>query len=482
MTGNSSFPTFRDMILIEDDPALFAVTCERTGIPYWALIRNVVFRAMMSDFFYDAPIPPAGASRRVSAKAIVTLAKGTAHNIRSRASVPDGICIMASGMGLQIRNGRWFNRLCDHFALAAPAETLVIEEGFRWNWPFPRVFEQVAFHAPYQVAGELSGRVLARSSHRKKAAEIIAIAARRAKEQIGWSPPQSRIAQIEKTLARRAAAAPFMYSMYRQMLRATGAKLLLKEEGCYSRSAVTVAAARSLGIHVAEYQHGMISSGHDSYNFAPAAIANEALRRCLPDTLLCYGDWWAEQVNAPVEKISIGNPHREDVLTHISQPARKETFLVIGNGIETQRYMGLAVKLAEGLGGTGVKVVFRPHPFERASVAETAHLYPTVEIDTRADIYQSLADARFVISEVSTALFEAVGLADCIFVWDTPKSRSGLPNHPFIDVADAEDIIRRVCGNDVSGNKCDEDAIWAKNWRENYRSFLTRQGVAVHGR
>lgn len=475
-------PTLGDMLFVEDTPCLAAITCEKTGIPLWALIRNAFLREIMSDLLYETSVNAAGAqSRRTGIKAAGTLARGARRNLINRKAFRGDICIMASGSRLVREENRWFNPLCDHFALASPANSVVIEERFGWDWPFPRRFERVLLHAPYQAAGELAGRLNVRRRHRVDARKVVEIVVGRAEDGFGWNPGEARITALANRLAVLTAAVPFMHATYTCLLGGLGARLLLKEEACYGRSAAAVAAARDLGVHVAEYQHGSISSGHDAYNFAAAIGASPVFRRCLPHTFLGYGRWWCDVINAPIDKRVVGNPHREAVLRALPRQAERKEILVLGDGIDTNLYVELVKRLKASSAQSGLTPVFRPHPFERAAVEANVELRSAIEIDTRSDIYQSLSHARAVISEVSTVLFEAIGLVDKILVWDTPKSRFSLPEHPFRRVLTADDILAAL-GNDMDGHPSSSpQAFWAEDWRETYRSFLAEKGIPATG-
>jgi hypothetical protein len=71
-----------------------------------------------------------------------------------------------------------------------------------------------------------------------------------------------------------------------------------------------------------------------------------------------------------------------------------------------------------------------PHPFEREKV-KSLILPDGVRLDSHADIYSSLKESSVVISELSTGLFEAVGLVDKVLLWETDKSRFAFPEIPF---------------------------------------------------
>ena len=72
-----------------------------------------------------------------------------------------------------------------------------------------------------------------------------------------------------------------------------------------------IVAAKEMGIRTAEYQHGAVSRGHDAYNVAPGQGSSPEYQKVLPEFFLGYGRWWNEQINVPVTKVAVGNPHRD---------------------------------------------------------------------------------------------------------------------------------------------------------------------------
>jgi hypothetical protein len=121
-----------------------------------------------------------------------------------------------------------------------------------------------------------------------------------------------------------------------------------------------------------------------------------------------------------------------------------------------------------------LRVVFRPHPLERARVlASNPKGIGAVHVDSHADIYESFASAAALVSETSTGLFEAVGLVDRIFALETPRGRFSMPRHPFETCAGAEDMAARLSDRSAAVPDAAEVArIWAPDWRSNYRAFL----------
>lgn len=128
-----------------------------------------------------------------------------------------------------------------------------------------------------------------------------------------------------------------------------------------------------------------------------------------------------------------------------------------------------------------MQVVFRPHPLERALVEceNAGGGNELVRIDLNPDIYRSFSTAHAVVSEVSTGLFEAVGLADRIFMLNTAKSRFCYPEHPFETIANVDEIVERLYAP-AAGGVIFSDKIWAPDWQRNYLKFL-KSAQEVHG-
>ena len=474
--------TLQDLLVVEDDPTILAFSCAETGIPVWTQIRIVLLRMIMSDLLYGTNLNATTAARAPARRAIGTLSRSIVHNTQSRVSGRSrgDVCLVATGIGNQPVDGKWLNRLSDQFALACHSNTTTLEGHFEWNWPFPRHNERVIFHAPLQAFTAVAGRLRLREAHAQQADALVDIVLARAERLLEWRPGASRARELRTRLSRRIAAMPYQYRAYQALLNRVQPRILIVEEACYGNTATLIAAARRRGIVTAEYQHGAVSSGHDAYNFAPAVRESAAYQQTLPHNFLGYGTWWNEQFNAPLTKIVIGNPNREAALARaeISGGSRCD-LLILSDGIEFDLYLELAKQIAPVAARSGLNVVLRAHPLERSVVAARyGDRVDEVTLDKNANLYTSLRSAHVVVSEVSTGLFEAVGLADKLFVWNTPKARFGYPRHPFQTFSSAA-MLAELLASDSAGRlpASDLEAIWAPSWRTNYLGFLEAHGV-----
>lgn len=472
--------TLNEILEIEDSAELLAICCPDTGIPLWTSIRHACLVLIMGDLLYGSPVEKMEGALRAGSrlKAATAISKSFVHNaIRLRSINQEySVALMATGARLLNREGRYFNSLSDYFVTSAPDQTLVIEDLFGWKWPFPRHHNNVLIHSPLRVEGELKGRLRA-GRYRELSRTLVELVSHRAKNLLDWNIGEERCQWLEKRCAKGAASLLPRYQTYQSIFKKTGARLLIKEEACYggADNAAAILAARHLGMASAEYQHGAVSSGNIAYNFARAVSASRAYRKILPDYFLAYGSWWGEQISAPVKIISIGNPHRTEALgVGTSANSHRGNILILGDGIETTTYLAFCERLSIKL-GSAFEVVFRPHPLERAGVwaRHIDGFLGKVRVDANQDIYSSLQDAEAVVSEVSTGLFEAIGLVPKVFIWDTPKARFGYPVHPFHKFTDDTELARLILDENAGRISTQQkESIWAPNWQRNYLDFI----------
>lgn len=462
-----------DLLELENDASFLEFRCPETGVLLWPLVRMPFFRFIISDLFYDPSM--VSLKNRNFNGMLSTAGRVIFHNARHWRHAKGRILIIASGAGHFLKMGRWFNRLSDYFAFVVERETVVMEDLFNWFLPYPRHNQRAIYSTPMLLLNALAGRILVRSHHIKLSKKLINYAKTRANKLLKWDLDGKRSTYMQESLARKIAAIPIIRHNYIQLLKHTGAKVVIKEEGCYGYTAVFNATARELGLVTAEYQHGGISSGHYAYNLAPALVESETYRHTLPDYFLGYGQWWNDQINIPITKLAIGNPHRSERIVKLQGKAcSKSDILILGDGFETEMYLGFTKELARII-GNGLRVVFRPHPSERSKIQSESGrgIDRTIHIDRNTDIYDSFSTARIVVSEASTGLFEALGIVERILIRNTGKTRFFFPKHPFetfVDVADLSEKVKDCSVGRIALQNIYQ--IWAPNWRSNYLTFL----------
>lgn len=473
--------TLQDLLDVENDGFFAGCVCPSTGILVWPTIRNTFFRMIMSDWLYSSQ-PLIDTSRKTAMADIAKVAVRAALHNFTHAPLRSSVMILATGAGLFEQDDFSRNRYTRYFSQALGGDAWSIEGIFDYEWPLPREGGRLSFSLPGLAAIALFSQIAVTEAVRRIAEEVVEQATFRANSLLGWRLDDARRKWLVNSCACQVAGYPLKKKWHMRWLERVKPRLLLVEEGCYGHMAVVNATAREYGVGVAEFQHGLVTGGHDVYNVAPVLERSDAYRRTLPEYFLGYGAWWNRQFNAPTQKVVVGNPHRTALLDcHSSVKKEQGMILVLGEGIETNSYMDFCRKLA-GLLPSYFNVVFRPHPMERSRVfASTAGAGQGFHIDHEPDIYPSLARAEVVVAEVTTGLFEAVGLTPRIFVWNTDKSRFSLPNHPFAGFDTVTDLARMIQGDSdagvVSGGAPEE--IWASDWQGRFRGFIN--GVFERG-
>jgi hypothetical protein len=459
-----------DYLRLEDDLAFVEASCPSTGILAWPAIRLDVLRTLLGDRLYSTASPAEVGPRRSIPRTVSAALGATVWNATHPPRRAD-VLLLAAGTRLYRVDGRWHDRLVDDFAGVLGARAWTLENSFpglrsmraRWN---RRVGSLVVDRAGIALAL----RVIPRRAQRRVMSDLLDIVDARGRDLLGWELGDRRKAALVERGASRLASYPLKARLYTRIFRQIKPRLALVQEGCYGYMAVFDAVARDHGILVAEFQHGMVTRSHDAYNVAPTLAESEAYRRTQPHAFLGYGDWWLGQFSAPVaERIAIGSPHRTAILRQWSPRPDRRSILVLGDGFETDAHIAFAERVANLAPGSS-RVVFRPHPLEAHRVQGRGL---RVEVDGESDLYSSFANSQAVVAESSTALFEAVGLVQRVFAWDTPKSRFYLGSHPFESALDPADLVARLSGPGPS-DAPEGESLWADDWESRFRAFLER--------
>jgi hypothetical protein len=464
------------LLQIEDDEELIGISCPSTGLLVWPLVRVQVLRTIMSDWLFKS----ASLSSLSSNVSFINLAKKAAissiHNFGYRQDYERNVLIQSTGLGNYSRDGLIHDRLVGYFTEALPGQTLVYQDKPKDSFHQRYSFNPMLHKSPRNIINKLYSKLVIKNSHSTLARRVINRAAENAAAQFDYKFSSDRLKSLSNSLATHLAVLPYASETYANWFSKNRFKLLLKEDACYGGSAIPIIhAARLCGMVVAEYQHGAISKGHDAYNVSEILATSHSFKTILPDYLLTYGNWWSKQTNMPIQKISIGNPHLTESLKSLGSISLvRNQVLILGDGIETDLYFNLASDVLNIVNKQGMSVVFRPHPFERYKV-NSSTLPKGVQLDNNPDIYSSLKESSVVISELSTGLFEAVGLVDKVLLWKTDKSQFAFPEIPFDSFSTIDELKLILSDKDSLHAKSlsiTANELWEPNWKQNYLRFV----------
>jgi hypothetical protein len=276
----------------------------------WPAIRTEVFRLILGDRLFSTPLVDF-AQRRDRRSLVAGAVRAAVHN-RMHPAAPSEVLLLATGAGLLARGGTTFNRYVDYFADRLATRAWTVESLFGGRWPdLPRSNRRLSLLADHDLALAVRSRTAVRAIHRRLAGDLVALAALRGRDRLGWELGDARRERLIRVAARRIAAYPLTERFVKRLIRRIRPRLAIVEEGCYGHMAVFNATARAHGVDVAEFQHGMVTRSHDAYNVSPLLAGSAAYRATQPTSFLAYGAWWNDQLNAPVRHmVVICNPHR----------------------------------------------------------------------------------------------------------------------------------------------------------------------------
>lgn len=158
--------------------------------------------------------------------------------------------------------------------------------------------------------------------------------------------------------------------------------------------------AKKRNIPVVELQHGAINSGHVTYNFY-----KKMKLPSFPDYIFTFGQFEKDRI------IPVGYPELEKYLTIYKKERKfKKTILFISQGLE--QIAEYARIMAENLDAEKYQVVFQLHPkeyFDWKKKLSNYLFHPNIEVvgSFEHTVYESLAQADWVVGCYSTVLYEA---------------------------------------------------------------------------
>ena len=230
------------------------------------------------------------------------------------------------------------------------------------------------------------------------------------------------------------------------------------------------------GFKVIEVQHGFISKEHYAYNYPLSCIENNnhQCREYLPDYLLMFGKYWAENIRTTSKKIVVGYPYlnelSEKLIKNIS-PGGK-TILVVSQGTVTKHMVNVAKKLSRAF--SDYRIIFKLHPGEIPFKERYDSLksYSNIEIIGNYNIYELIARANIIIGYNSTTLFEALKFpGKRIFIVEN----NDIPNGIGYKFSNVEELIETIKDNSKGYPKANSEYFWVSNWEERFREFMKKE-------
>lgn len=436
-----------------------------TGLRLWPYVRWIAFCAAADRVLGLTPAFASDDVRglRQRAELVLRTALRGPLSVRRRFD----IAMVASSAGSFERDGCWFDRINDYFALEAPDRTLVLDRAINGRYRTPRVPPHVRCYDTFELRASIEAR-LRRPHDADLAAIDHLLAFVRARFPVALEG--ATIDQLRTQLLYWALRVPLLRDSFARFFDRVRPRLLVIEDSSYGAYAHVNTWARTAGVETAELQHGVISRSHLAYNYGDAARGDRELADSLPQHLLLYGELWRDEVRTTSDVVIAGCPHFAEARTTAS--AAPSNVLVISQGIVTDQLVRITAMLAARF--PDQRFVFRLHPGEVAFRERYAPLEPiaNVQIDSGGDLYTRLAAARVAIGHSSTALVEAAGTGVPVFVLDDPAARAIMPAGVGSWFRSVDELAPMLEAPPALAT--DVERFFATDWRERYRAFIAR--------
>ncbi|GAF86230.1 unnamed protein product, partial [marine sediment metagenome] len=223
-------------------------------------------------------------------------------------------------------------------------------------------------------------------------------------------------------------------------------------------------------------QHGFVSKEHYAYNYPQYCIDNNhhQCRDYLPDYLLMFGEYWAENIRIPSKKIVVGYPYLNEILNRLIEYIKPKTksILIVSQGTVTKSMVNIAKKLSRTF--TDYKIIFKLHPGEipfkeRYSLLKNLS---NIEIIGNYNIFELIAKNKIIIGYNSTTLVEALKFpGKRIFILEN----NDVPNEIGYKFTNVEELIEAIKDNSKGYPKAKPEYFWASNWEERFQEFMRNE-------
>lgn len=456
-----------ELLEIEADKRIAEIQTSE-GIPWWFFIRSYFLRFYLQKRIFNSNTIESG--RKYNIKGAKYFAKSLLHDVLHPHNEKNEIIFQVSSRPA-IKKEKYYNIYAEDYYNIYPNHTLIYENApVDWTWPFPRENENVKFYAFSYALANIKSKVIKRPSD--EIIDLVGLISDRVQDIFKVKISDSDKNKIVEVGLNNYYSYKIFSSWIIKECKKRKCKILIMDDGFLSERVWILLRARKEGIFTADLQHGAFEYGNLLYCYSPEFLKNCDMQKFCPDFFLSYGEWWHKQTNIPFKKkVVLGNPQRDLRLASIKKEKDKKLILFIGEAHNTDDYLDLAQKVAEKFVRKW-EVIFRPHPVERLYATQIEKKYSGVRIDYNHDLYQELEQAYAVISEMSTVLFEAIGLSKRIIVWRTQYSKNWMADNPFEEFESLDELYKLMqADNEVNYS---QEMFWNKDFSINYRRFVKK--------
>jgi hypothetical protein len=207
-------------------------------------------------------------------------------------------------------------------------------------------------------------------------------------------------------------------SLYRRVIKRIKPKMVVFSQSYGWEDLIE--ASKSLGVHTAELQHGIINPFHAGYSFEGA----NKTKKNYPDYVLTWGDYWNTVTELPIpseKAISVGFPYFNKKRELYSSIPKKNQILFISQYTIGEKLSKFAADLSL-IPDLGFEIVYKLHPQELSQWRESypwLAASPARVIDQpEAVLHELFAESTILVGVYSTAIYEGLAFGLQTFIVD----------------------------------------------------------------
>jgi hypothetical protein len=173
-----------------------------------------------------------------------------------------------------------------------------------------------------------------------------------------------------------------------------------------------IMACKKLKIPTGEIQHGYVGEFHMNYNYCNRLMVDDSFKSISPDYFLTLGDYWKRYINVPAKIVNIGTYKR-----YVKNPDKNENYILV---CVTSMQPDMLEELLECLSAriTGKEKIFlRMHPLVDIKQYEKSIQNTNVILANDLEIEYYLNICRYLITEGSTVIYEALTCGCVVFAY-----------------------------------------------------------------
>lgn len=464
-----------ELLVFEDEKKILDFKFSYNNLIMWPFIRYRVYQSALNQL--NNLQRCSSKSYELTFKSLVNLVTKSLIKSPFFSTKKDIVIFYNDGSNIKSEN-KYFNRLYGHFAELFKDDTLLIEN-FNENLFHhePNVFNNLKYEDLLNILVSLKSKVRynINSEDIKEANELI----RYLKEHFPYKFSDEFYLELKDEILKLSVKIRYYYYYYKKLFLKISPKIVFFECGCYGERAYAIKIANEMGIQTAEFQHGLVSLNHTTYNYGTAIFNSREYQEYMPKYYLTYGQYWANNIRVPIKKIIIGSPHFTCKLrnyTNKSNNNKIKNILIVSQGTVTNLLVQLTKELSSKLEGKDYRIIYRLHPGEVTFKERYATLknYDNVSISNSGDIFDLICQSDFIVGVSSTTLFESIGFNKPIFVYDHVDSREHVSKSLGIWFKNSDELFDLITQKEKINTENNSSYYWEDNWEYNYKSFINK--------